>query len=267
MKVRIPTRDGNAFDAHLSLPPGNKGPGVVMIPEIFGVNEGIHRAADLFARQGYVVLALDIFWRMERNVELGYDEAGFEKAYALHAAFDYEQGVADMGDAVEHLRAMESYTGKVFVTGYCLGGTMSYLAAARLEVDGAAGNFKNHLIHDDGKGFECYVERHNQYTSLEAVEIVRLRKGLGQANLVCALSAPGPARRRWLNNFAQRWLTMRPLCVFLYMYVLKAGFLDGRIGLRYFLLKMFFEFQIELKVRELHDPRSPLYRRYEAFLE
>ena len=100
MKVRIPTRDGNAFDAHLSLPPGNKGPGVVMIPEIFGVNEGIHRAADLFARQGYVVLALDIFWRMERNVELGYDEAGFEKAYALHAAFDYEQGVADMGDAV-----------------------------------------------------------------------------------------------------------------------------------------------------------------------
>ena len=58
MKVRIPTRDGNAFDAHLSLPPGNKGPGVVMIPEIFGVNEGIHRAADLFARQGYEATTL-----------------------------------------------------------------------------------------------------------------------------------------------------------------------------------------------------------------
>ena len=134
-------------------------------------------------------------------------------------------------------------------------------------LDGAAGYFKNHLIHVDDKGFERYVERHNHYTSLEAVEIVRLRKELGQANLGGDLSAPGPARRRWLKNIAQRWLPMRPLCVFLYMYVLKAGFLDGRIGLRYCLLKMFFEYQIEVKVRELHDPRSLLYRRYEAFLE
>lgn len=173
MKVRIPTRDGNAFDAHLSLPPGNKGPGVVMIPEIFGVNEGIHRAADLFARQGYVVLALDIFWRMERNVELGYDEAGFEKAYALHAAFDYEQGVADMGDAVEHLRAMESCTGKVFVTGYCLGGTMSYLAAARLDVDGAAGYYgtRIHNFLDDGPRIDrplmLHFGRHDHTTPPE----------------------------------------------------------------------------------------------------
>jgi len=51
------------------------------------------------------------------------------------------------------------------------------------------------------------------------------------------------------------------------MYVLKASFLDGHIGLRYCLLKMIFEYQIEIKVRELHDPRSPLCRRYEAFLE
>ena len=134
-------------------------------------------------------------------------------------------------------------------------------------LEGTVGYFKNPLIHDDDKGFERYLDRHNHYTSLEAVEIVRLRKGLGLEVLGGDLSAPGPARRRWLKNFAQRWLPCRPLCVFLYMYVLKAGFLDGRMGLRYCLLKMFFEYQIEIKVRELGDPQSPLYRRYRAFLE
>ncbi len=141
------------------------------------------------------------------------------------------------------------------------------LVHEQLLLAGAAGYFKNHLIHDDDKGFERYLERHNHYTSLEAVEIVRLRKGLGQTILGGDLSTPGPARRRWFKNFAQRWLPWRPLCVFLYMYVLKAGFLDGRKGLRYCLLKMFFEYQIEIKVRELNDPRSSLYRHYKAFLE
>ena len=134
-------------------------------------------------------------------------------------------------------------------------------------LDGAAGYFRNHLIHDDDKGFERYLERHNHYTSLEAVEIVRLRKGLRHGKLAGDLSLPGPARRRWLKSFAQRWLPLRPLCLFLYMYVVKAGFLDGRTGLRYCLLKMFFEYQIEIKVGELRDRGSPLYRRYRAFLE
>lgn len=134
-------------------------------------------------------------------------------------------------------------------------------------LDGAAGYFKNHLIHDDDKGFERYLERHNHYTSLEAVEIVRLRQGKGKAMLAGDLSVPGPPRRRWFKNFAQRWLPFRPLCVFFYMYVLKAGFLDGGIGLRYCLLKMFFEYQIEIKVRELDNFQSPLYQRYRAFLE
>ena len=134
-------------------------------------------------------------------------------------------------------------------------------------LDGSAGYFKNHLVHDDDKGFERYIDRHNHYTSLEAVEIVRPRKGRGQMTLSGDLSMPGPARRRWLKNFAQHWLPWWPVFVFLYMYVLKAGFLDGRMGLRYCLLKMFFEYQIEIKVRELNDPQSLLYQRYKAFLD
>ena len=139
--VELPSSDGDAFDAYLSMPAGDEGPGVVMIPEIFGVNEGLRQCADLFAGQGYMVLAPDIFWRLERNVQLDYGESGYKKAFALHHAFDYEQGMADMNDAIEWLRDQPFCTGRVCATGFCLGGTMAYLAAARTNIDAAAGYY------------------------------------------------------------------------------------------------------------------------------
>jgi len=141
------------------------------------------------------------------------------------------------------------------------------LVHEHIVLDGPAGYLRNPLLHDDDKGIERFLERHNHYTTLEAVEIVRARKGRTGVTLAPSLAARGPARRRWLKNAAQRHLPCRPLFLFLYMYVLKAGFLDGRMGLRYCLLKMFFEYQIALKVRELGDPRSPLSVKYRAYLQ
>lgn len=140
-RIQIGTHDGDRFAADLALPKGGRGPGVVMIPEIFGVNEPIREAARLFADHGYVVLALDIFWRLERNVDLGYDKTSYEKAFALHRAFDYELGVADMNAAITTLKVMPACTGPVGVTGFCLGGTFAYLAAARSPIDMAAGYY------------------------------------------------------------------------------------------------------------------------------
>jgi len=134
-------------------------------------------------------------------------------------------------------------------------------------LDGRAGYLKNPLLHDDDKGMTRFLERHNHYTSLEAVEILRARRGVGGDRLQGALWQRGPQRRRWLKNVAQRWLPFRPLFVFFYMYVWKAGLLDGRAGFHYCFLKMFFEHQISLKVRELGNPRSPLYQRYRTYLE
>ena len=136
--IKFPSSDGDEIDGYLSLPEGGRGPGVVMIPEIFGVNNGLRKCADIFAEQGFVVLAPDIFWRLERNVQLDYGEASYKKAFALHHAFDYEQGVVDMNDAIEWLRNQSLCSGKICATGFCLGGTMAYLAAARLNVDAAA---------------------------------------------------------------------------------------------------------------------------------
>lgn len=134
-------------------------------------------------------------------------------------------------------------------------------------LDGEAGYFKNHLLHEDDKGIERYFDRHNHYTTLEAVEILRARNRNTGERLGGSLWSTGPERRRWLKNFAQRYLPFRPVFVFLYMYFLKLGILDGRMGLRYCLLKMFFEYQIEIKVKELEIPGSPLRRKYAEFLD
>ena len=77
----------------------------------------------------------------------------------------------------------------------------------------------------------------------------------------------GPERQRGLEHFAYRYLPFRPLWRFLYLYVAKGGMFDGRTGFRYCVLKMFYEYQISLKLEELEDPRSPLREKYRAELE
>ncbi|NKB20502.1 MAG: glycosyltransferase [Alphaproteobacteria bacterium] len=134
-------------------------------------------------------------------------------------------------------------------------------------VDGPAGYLKDHLLHDDDKGIERFFDRHNHYTSLEAVEIARARLKSGGEKLGGNFFERGPQRRRALKNFAQRYLPFRPMFLFIFMYILKLGFLDGRMGLRYCLLKMFFEYQIVIKVKEMRDPNSPLYQQHKDILE
>lgn len=135
--IKIAAPGGGSFEGYLSVPAAGSGPGLVMVQEIFGVNPSIRHLADLFAAQGYTVLAPDVFWRLEPRVELAFDEAAMKRAQELHKAFDYEQGVEDIGAAVRALRKQPQCKGPVAVSGYCLGGTFAYLAAARLPVDGA----------------------------------------------------------------------------------------------------------------------------------
>jgi carboxymethylenebutenolidase len=71
--VPIPTPDGKSFRGYLSLPEKGSGPGLVLIQEIFGVNAAMRSIADTFAAEGYVVLAPDLFWRMQPGIELDCD--------------------------------------------------------------------------------------------------------------------------------------------------------------------------------------------------
>jgi glycosyltransferase involved in cell wall biosynthesis len=134
-------------------------------------------------------------------------------------------------------------------------------------LDGPAGYLENPLVHHDYKGIERYFERHNVYSSLEAVEARRTLLAQGAAAVLPALlGKKGPERRRFLKNLAYRYLPARSLFKFIWMYLIKLGFLDGRLGFRFCLLHTFYEYQVSLKLEELEDPGSPLSEKYRDLL-
>jgi carboxymethylenebutenolidase len=147
--IDITAADGQRFRGFLSVPESGSGPGLVMLQEILGVNADMRTAADLFAEEGYVVLVPDLFWRIRPGVELGYDPHSYGEALSYLHEFDFNQAVADIGSAVSALRARPECSGKIGAIGYCLGGALTFLAAARLPVDAAVAYY--------GVGIEKYL--------------------------------------------------------------------------------------------------------------
>jgi carboxymethylenebutenolidase len=147
--IDLKAADGGTFQGYLALPTGGKGPAILLLQEIFGVNAHIRSIADAYAADGYVVLAPDVFWRSEPHVELGYDAAGLERGVALMQGTPMPTFVSDLGATVAAFRAMPEVTGKIAAIGYCFGGLLAYQAAANAGVDGAVayygGGIQNHL--------------------------------------------------------------------------------------------------------------------------
>jgi carboxymethylenebutenolidase len=138
--------DAPAFDAFLAVPPAGTGPGLVLLQEIFGVNAHIRGVAAQYALAGFTVLAPDVFHRQQPRVDLGYDEASWQRARAHMTAMDGPAAVADIGRAAAALRARPEVASgvagaRVGAIGYCLGGRLAYLAAAHGFVDAAVGYY------------------------------------------------------------------------------------------------------------------------------
>ena len=132
---------GGGMSGYLAIPACGSGPGIVLLQEIFGVNAHMRDVADLYAEEGYVVLAPDLFHAMEQRVELGYDGADLERAFGFYGRFDLDAAVRDIGASVSALRARPECTGKIGAIGFCLGGKLAWLAAARAGVDAAVGYY------------------------------------------------------------------------------------------------------------------------------
>ncbi len=135
--IHVAAHDGGTYDAYLCLPPGGSGPGLVLFQEIFGVNRHIRVVAEQYALDGFVVLAPDVFWRQAPRVELGYAGADMERARALVGAADRDALAEDVKTTVAALRARPEVKGKVGAFGYCMGGRLSFVAAATAGVDSA----------------------------------------------------------------------------------------------------------------------------------
>ena len=135
--IDIQTAQGETFSGYLTLPPTGSGPGIVLVQEIWGVNEHIRAVAEQYALDGYVVLAPDVFWRLSPRVDLAYDDAGTQQAFGYYQRVDTALAAADVAAAVATLRQLPQVTGKVATLGFCLGGQLAYRAAALSQADAA----------------------------------------------------------------------------------------------------------------------------------
>jgi carboxymethylenebutenolidase len=134
--ITIQSRDGGSFSAYLALPSGGRGPGLLLIQEIFGVNKVMRDLADDYAQQGYMVVCPDLFWRQEPGIQItDKTEAEWAKAFELFKGFDVAKGVEDLIATLAHLRKLPGATGKAGTVGYCLGGKLAFLMAARSDAD------------------------------------------------------------------------------------------------------------------------------------
>src|SRR5260370_3470324 len=128
----VGTPDGT-FDLHVWLPSAGRGPGVLVIQEVYGVSDYMRAVADDLAGLGYVVAAPDLFWRLEPGYQAKHDEEGLQRSLEMAARFDAGQGVADAAAALDHLAALPEVDGGLGVIGFCLGGTIAYFLAAQAE--------------------------------------------------------------------------------------------------------------------------------------
>ena len=133
-RIDITAADGGRFKGYLAEPSGTPRGGIVVIQEIFGVNAVMRTIADNLAAQGYLALAPDLFWRIEPGIDItDQTDAEWQKAFSLYNAFDVDAGVNDIQATLTALGGRG--TTKAGAVGYCLGGLLAYLTAARTDAD------------------------------------------------------------------------------------------------------------------------------------
>jgi carboxymethylenebutenolidase len=151
--IEIETLEGDGrFKAYVAEPAGKPRAAIVLIQEIFGVNEGIRRKCDTWAEQGYLALAPDLFWRLEPGTELDPDvPEQFQRALELMGAFNQDQGIRDIEASIRRARASLGGNGKVGAVGFCLGGRLAFMTSARTDIDASVGYYAvglDNLLHE-----------------------------------------------------------------------------------------------------------------------
>jgi carboxymethylenebutenolidase len=126
--IELTASDGFTLSAWRADPEGKPRAAIVVIQEIFGVNHHIRGVADFFASQGYLAIAPALFDRVQKGVDLGYGGSDRQTAMALMGKLDNQSTALDVAAAIQAAKQ----GGKVAVVGYCLGGSIAYVAASRL---------------------------------------------------------------------------------------------------------------------------------------
>ncbi|MFN2099342.1 dienelactone hydrolase family protein [Altererythrobacter sp. MF3-039] len=140
--VSIETLGGDAnFSAYVARPEGTPKAAIIVIQEIFGVNPGIRSKCDDWASKGYLAVAPDLFYRIKPGIELDPDvEEQFQEALGYFGEYNPDDGVKDI-EATIHWIRREAGVSKVGCVGYCLGGKLAYMTAARTDIDASVGYY------------------------------------------------------------------------------------------------------------------------------
>jgi carboxymethylenebutenolidase len=171
---RIEATDGHELDLYVSRPAGRVRGGVVVIQEIFGVNSHIRAVADGFAAQGYLAAAPALFDRAERGVEMDYSPPSIERGRDLAMKVNKDA----LKDVAAALRFVQAETGRPgAVVGYCLGGTLAWLSATRLDPAAAVSYYGGMVAQYADETPHCPVLMHfgerDKHIPPEAVDKVR----------------------------------------------------------------------------------------------
>ena len=126
--IELTASDGHKLAAYRSDPAGAPKGAIVVIQEIFGVNNHIKRVTDNFVAKGYAAIAPVLFDRVKRGVELKYDAAGMEAGRNLRGQVGEAGPLKDIQAAIDAVKGV----GKTATVGYCWGGTLAFLSATRL---------------------------------------------------------------------------------------------------------------------------------------
>lgn len=144
--VKISALDEDAlFPAYMAAPEGPAKAAIIVIPEIFGVNPGIRQKCDRLVADGYLAVAPDLFWRFAPGVQLNPDvEAELQEAFGYFGQYDANDGVKDIEATIHSIRgglSGQAPVQKVGCVGYCLGGRLAYMAAARTDISASVGYY------------------------------------------------------------------------------------------------------------------------------
>ncbi|MET1756915.1 dienelactone hydrolase family protein [Novosphingobium sp. RD2P27] len=140
--TEIPTLETDGMiPAYVLKPEGSPRGAIIVQQEIFGVDPGIRKKCQDWAERGYLAVAPDTFWRQQPGVELDADiPEQFQEAVGYMMKHDFDQGIRDI-EAVIHWIRQEQGVSKVGLVGFCMGGRIAYMAAARTDIDASVGYY------------------------------------------------------------------------------------------------------------------------------
>ncbi len=175
--LNLTASDGHTLGAYRADPTGKPVGGVVVIQEIFGVNHHIKAVCDRFAAEGYAAVAPALFDRQVRDFQSGYSPEEIEKARKFVANPDWDAMLRDTAAAIAEVKS----AGPVAIVGFCMGGTIAFLAAARLDgLNAAVGYYGGRIAAFADEKPRCPTQLHfgdqDQSIPMTDVETIKQKR-------------------------------------------------------------------------------------------